>query len=188
MSGGKFPAFVFHSFVGPLLELFEERWFDDLETDANAACAAYPSHPRLGLKQSLASRQNEAQIQQAGKAHWFSHAVEAHASDAQIDALHAYFMPVRVFQSHGQLHARAEKFLLLGADQTKRRGRVGGSDIDFVFLQLAAQSAAGDAESFGSLRALAACALKSFDDHLLFHAVEIAYRHGCRLAEGRGLG
>ena len=58
-----------------------------------------------------------------------------------------------------------------------------GREVDVVFLQLAAESAAGDAKLLGGERALASGTLQGLDDHLLFHAVQIADGHGGGLAE-----
>ena len=63
----------------------------------------------------------------------------------------------------------------------KVSGAFAGIDVDVVFLQLAAEGAARDAELLGRLAAMTAAALQSANNHLLFHAVEIADGHGCGL-------
>jgi len=42
LSGGKFPAFVSHLGVGPVLELLEQGRFDDGEAQADPAVVAHP--------------------------------------------------------------------------------------------------------------------------------------------------
>ena len=64
---------------------------------------------------------------------------------------------------------------------------VSGSESEVVFLEFAAERAARDAELLSGQSALAASAFEGLDDHLLFHAVEIADGHGSRLTEGGGL-
>ncbi len=58
-----------------------------------------------------------------------------------------------------------------------------GAKLMLYSFSLRLKSAARNAELFGGERALAARALQSFNDHLLFHAVEIADRHGSSLTQ-----
>ncbi len=86
-----------------------------------------------------------------------------------------------ISQHNGEVDARTEEFLLLDTDDSQRVRTVAGIDANVIFLQLTAESTAGNTELFRGLAAMTAAALEGADNHLLLHAVEIADRHGCRL-------
>src|SRR5580704_2953937 len=163
--------------------MFEESGLDYGKADADAAFVTDPHEASLRLEQNFTFRQKEAHIEQSRETQRLVHAIEAHAAGAQIDTLHADFIASRIADGNRSLHARAEKLLLLVADEAQGGGVFSGSEVDVVFLELAAQRAAGDTELFGGESALAAGSLEGFDDHLLFHAVEIADGHGRGLTQ-----
>ena len=183
----EFPPFFLHLSVCPVLELFEQGGFYDGEADADAAFVADPHEPGFGLEKDFAFGQDEADVEQSRETQRLFEAIESHAAGAEVDSLHADFFSLRIPDGDRNLNSGAEEFLLLVADESQRGCAFSGSEVDVVFLQLAAKGAAGDAELLGGESALAAGALEGFDDHLLFHAVEIADGHGGGLTKCGGL-
>jgi len=172
--------------VGPGLKLLEKCGIDDCKAKADAPFFTHPDDPGLGAKNAFGIRQREAHIEKAGEAHRFSQSVQPHAAGAQVRALDAHFVPLLVFQCNGKLNAGAEEFLLIEADEPQRVHAVPGGDVDVVLLEFAAESATGNAQLVRGVAAVAATPLQSADDHLLFHAVEVADRHGRSLAKRGG--
>src|SRR5580700_5270098 len=181
------PAFFSHFLVAPVLELLEDGGLDDRETDANAFFVADPHKAGFGLELNVALGQKEAHIQKPGEAQRFGEAVEAHASGAEVHALDTDFLAFGVPHGDGNVDARPEELLLFVADRSERGGATTLREVDVVLLQLAAEGAAGNAELFGGESALTPGALQSLDDHLLFHAFEIAGGQGGGLTKSRGL-
>src|SRR5580658_228219 len=181
------PAFFSHFLVAPVLELLEDGGLDDGEADADPLFVADPHEAGFGLKGNVALGQNEAHIQKTGEAQRLGEAVEAHASGAEVYALDTDFLAFGVPHGDGNLDARAEELLLFVADRSEQDGATSLREVDVVLLQLAAKRAAGNAELFGGESALTPSALQSLDDHLLFHAFEIAGGQGGGLTKSRGL-
>src|ERR1700722_754463 len=181
------PALFSHFLVAPVLELLKDGGLDDRETDANAFFVANPHEAGFGLELNVALGQKEAHIQKPGEAQRFGEAVETHASGAEVHALDADFLAFGIPHGDRNLDAGAEEFLLFAADGSERGRAAALCEVDVVLLQFAAERAAGNAELFGGESALAAGALQSLDDHLLFHALQIAGRHGRGLTKSRGL-
>jgi len=77
--------------------------------------------------------QREAHIEQAGKAHRFFQAVKAHATGAQVDALHRHLLSLLIFQCDRQLDAGTKEFLLLEADESQGVRALSGRDVNVVF-------------------------------------------------------
>src|ERR1017187_4254701 len=155
MLNGELPAFFFHFSVGPVLELFEEGGFDYGEGDADAAFVADPHEAGFGQEEDVAFGQHEAHVEESRETERLFQAVETHAAGAEVASLHADFFSLRLPDRDRSLAAGAEKFLLLVADEAQRGGALSRSKVDVVFLELAAEGTAGDAELFGGDSALA---------------------------------
>src|SRR3984957_707464 len=120
-----------------------------------------------------AVEKKEPKHKKPGKAQRFGEAVEAHASGAEVHALHADFLAFGVSHGDRNLDARAEKLLLFVADGSERGCATALREVDVVLLQLAAEGAAGNAELFGCESALTAGTLQSLDDHFSLHAFAV---------------
>src|SRR3981081_1492882 len=116
-SGGELPAFFFHFPVGPVLELFEERGFDDREPDADPAFVAHPHKASLRLEEVFAFGKDEAYIEKSGEAERFVKAVQSHPPGAEVNPINADLVAFGIPQGDGKLNAGPKKLLLLGTDE-----------------------------------------------------------------------
>src|SRR5579872_270033 len=85
---GKIPTFFFHLPVGPMLQLFKQRGFNDRKSDAHAPLVSDPHQASLRFESNITLRKFEAHVQQSSETKRLFQAVEAHSARAQIDSAH----------------------------------------------------------------------------------------------------